>query len=341
MKVIYLLAALFACAFAQTGCDQNGAWSDTAFNQLTNQLTAIQNEITRTDELLNIVNSQDAGFTSTQVVSLLELYVNEINQEDILINISSYILGMYCADVTTILDTYNNELVRLEVLPFLTNLTIDLATNNQTILTAFVNYFNIKDAQAIIDRSVPLSCVWGDVTKDKNVLFIVDRSGSMSTTFTSAQDGKVYSRIQYVGIQLIQILQDTLRSYQNFNVLYFSDSTAILFTAVQPVNDVNVNAAISWINKFTASGGTNMLGAMQTAVKDTSLDAIFLLSDGEPNAGQGQAVINLAQSWSQGNSPHSPVNTISFQAGGTFDPAAATFMSTVASVSGGVYRSVN
>jgi hypothetical protein len=62
---------------------------------------------------------------------------NELIAEDVLANISRWILALYSSDVALILQQWNNELIKLDVLPYLVNLTIDLRTQNQTILDQF------------------------------------------------------------------------------------------------------------------------------------------------------------------------------------------------------------
>jgi hypothetical protein len=44
------------------------------------------------------------------------------------------------------------------------------------------NFFNKRDALAIIEAAAPISCVWGNLSP-KRLIFVVDTSGSMSTTF--------------------------------------------------------------------------------------------------------------------------------------------------------------
>jgi len=79
--------------------------------------------------------------------------------------------------------TVDSELLRLKVLPSLVNLTLDIKQNNATVLSVFANTFNQRDALAIIAGAAPRSCVWGDVTYISRIVFIIDVSSSMSTSF--------------------------------------------------------------------------------------------------------------------------------------------------------------
>lgn len=165
------------------GCNQDGAWNQTNFNDLLNKLKLERNEILRYEILKTSLTSQNKGFSSNQTLLILNCFNNEITIENILINFSPYILGMTCKDVSSLLKSMTNEILRLEVLPFLLNLTFDLRTNNQTIIDIFVNYFSKQKAKDLIEKAHPLSCVWGDVSPQR-IIFIIDTSGSMSTQFT-------------------------------------------------------------------------------------------------------------------------------------------------------------
>jgi len=229
-----------------------------------------------------------------------------------------------------------NQLIRLDVLPYLANLTTDLRTNYSIILQQFDNTFTKRDAFKIINETQPLSCVWGPILS-KRLLFLVDVSGSMATTFVD-KTGKTYTRLQYVQQDLANVIENVLLPYQEFNVAYFSDNVYQWKNGVVPVNRNNTISAINFVKGFSANGGTNTLGALKAVIADPNLLAVYLLSDGEPNAGQIPSILSIAKQWSSAVSPPKNVNTVCFQLGGTYVPGAADFMQTLAATTGGTFR---
>jgi len=342
MKAVAVFAFLVAISVvdAQTGgCDQSGALDSASFNALVGKINSYSFVEQKLGVLTTYLTTLNLGFSSTQVTSLLSLYTFSAYQVKVLQASSPYILGLYCSDVVKILNTFSFSKDKLIVLPYLTNLTIDLATANTTILSAFSFSADKQVAQDIIANSVALSCVWGSMTKYKTLMFIVDCSGSMSTPFKSSLDGTTWTRLQYVTSQLDTILTQVLQGYQWFNVEYFSSGYQLAFAKAVQVTNANTAAAAAFSQKFPANGGTYMLNAITAATQDRSLDTIFLLSDGQPDpAGQTAAILTAVQQWTAlGNRT---MNTISFQAGGTFDPKASAFMQQIAITGHGVFRSL-
>lgn len=144
MKASTVLGCFVAVALLQgavcqstTGCTQQGAWNSTNFSALIQQLNYEGNELVRQEILQNAVavgvyrnifllQETAQGFTAKQTVLILQEFENEIIAEEVLVNISRWILALYSSDVALILNQWDNELTRLEVLPYLVNLTIDL-----------------------------------------------------------------------------------------------------------------------------------------------------------------------------------------------------------------------
>jgi len=331
--VLLVLCSVYSTN-GQNGCNQNGAWPTDAFSQLISNLTSLSFSADRLTYAENTIQSQNRGLTANQTVQILQTLSFTVQKVNFITNTSNYMLGLTCYSVITILNQISFSSERLTILPILTNLTIDLSLYNETIVNAFSMSSDREACRKIIANSVQFSCVWGDVTSKRRLLFIVDKSGSMETAFR-ASDGLTYTRLQYVSKELSMIISKVLRDYQFFNVMYFSSNAQTVFNGVQPVNNQSITSALRFVQSFQPVGGTNMLGALQSAILDKTLNAIFLLSDGQPDDGQNNAILSIAKNW--GN----PINTISFQAGGTYDPKASAFMLQIAQASKGVYRSTN
>ncbi|KAM9592937.1 inter-alpha-trypsin inhibitor heavy chain H4 [Trichechus inunguis] len=123
-------------------------------------------------------------------------------------------------------------------------------------------------------------------TMPKNVVFVIDKSGSMS--------GR---KIQQTREALIKILDD-LRPKDQFNLVVFSRASTQWKPSLVPASAKNVKEAKSYAASIQALGGTNINNAMMTAVEllDNSnrqellpaggVSLIILLTDGNPTEGE-------------------------------------------------------
>ncbi|XP_011841584.1 PREDICTED: inter-alpha-trypsin inhibitor heavy chain H4 [Mandrillus leucophaeus] len=126
----------------------------------------------------------------------------------------------------------------------------------------------------------------GLTTMPKNVVFVIDKSGSMS--------GR---KIQQTREALIKILDD-LSPRDQFNLIVFSTEATQWRPSLVPASAENVNEARSFAAGIQALGGTNINDAMLVAVQlldnsnqeerlpDGSVSLIILLTDGDPTVGE-------------------------------------------------------
>ncbi|XP_033065984.1 inter-alpha-trypsin inhibitor heavy chain H4 isoform X3 [Trachypithecus francoisi] len=126
----------------------------------------------------------------------------------------------------------------------------------------------------------------GLTTMPKNVVFVIDKSGSMS--------GR---KIQQTREALIKILDD-LSPRDQFNLIVFSTEATQWRPSLVPASAENVNKARSFAASIQALGGTNINDAMLMAVQlldssnqeerlpDRSVSLIILLTDGDPTVGE-------------------------------------------------------
>ncbi|XP_042535896.1 inter-alpha-trypsin inhibitor heavy chain H4 isoform X1 [Dipodomys spectabilis] len=122
-------------------------------------------------------------------------------------------------------------------------------------------------------------------TMPKNVIFVIDKSGSMS--------GR---KIQQTREALIQILND-LSPKDQFNLIVFNGEATQWKSSLVPASAENVKEATSHVASIHALGGTNINDAMLMAVKllessnkaellpARSISIIILLTDGDPTVG--------------------------------------------------------
>nr|XP_040145643.1 inter-alpha-trypsin inhibitor heavy chain H4 isoform X2 [Ictidomys tridecemlineatus] len=123
-------------------------------------------------------------------------------------------------------------------------------------------------------------------TMPKNVVFVIDKSGSMS--------GR---KIQQTREALIKILSD-LGPKDQFNLITFSSEVTQWKPQLVPASTENVDEAKRYAAGIHASGGTNINEAMLTAVSrlksdnqaellsEGSVSLIILLTDGDPTMGE-------------------------------------------------------
>lgn len=173
------------------------------------------------------------------------------------------------------------------------------------------------------------------------VVFVVDTSGSMSTTFSL--NGKSYTRLSYVAEQLDLVIRQQLASYQSLNVLRFSDSVTQWGPSIQAVTSSSISSAVQYISSWSAGGGTNMYAGITAAFAQDNVKAVYLLSDGVPSEGVTDIDTIVAKAAQLSNDKSIPLNTVAFLEGdsGGDEPAVSKeIMSRLADVTGGVYRAV-
>ncbi|XP_005485567.2 inter-alpha-trypsin inhibitor heavy chain H4 isoform X1 [Zonotrichia albicollis] len=117
----------------------------------------------------------------------------------------------------------------------------------------------------------------------KNVIFVIDRSGSMT--------GR---KIEQTRDALLKILQD-LRQEDHFSFITFNHKVVEWKSSLLPASEENVASAAALVQTLTARGGTDINGALLAAVgvldkaeglPEHSVSMIILLTDGQPTSGE-------------------------------------------------------
>ncbi|KAM9271961.1 inter-alpha-trypsin inhibitor heavy chain H4-like [Cariama cristata] len=122
----------------------------------------------------------------------------------------------------------------------------------------------------------------------KNVIFVIDRSGSMA--------GR---KIEQTRDALLKILQD-LRPEDHFSFITFNSKVAEWKSALLKATAENVASAAGFVQTLSASGGTDINRALLTAVSvldkaerlpERSVSMIILLTDGQPTSGESNVEV--------------------------------------------------
>merc|ERR1712127_311972 len=102
------------------------------------------------------------------------------------------------------------------------------------------------------------------------------------------------SRLEYVKKHVVDVLE-SLSPNQVFSVISFNTEVNSLFPGFLQATAANIDLAVSKVHQWHAEGETNLLAAMQQAYALPNINAVYLLSDGEPTCGETDTDIILAR----------------------------------------------
>lgn len=139
---------------------------------------------------------------------------------------------------------------------------------------------------------------YGIETTSKNVVYILDISGSM----TASVDGKTQpapaneQRVKLAVNELIRSVK-SLPGDASFNIVFYETQVFAWRESMQSASKANKEAAEAWAKSISAQGQTNIYDALEKAFEfagrgsydkeySVAVDTIFLLSDGSANQGR-------------------------------------------------------
>ncbi|MCE9527377.1 MAG: VWA domain-containing protein, partial [Planctomycetales bacterium] len=138
----------------------------------------------------------------------------------------------------------------------------------------------------------------------KTLIFVVDRSGSMS--------GKKIEQAK----EALKFVLNNLRTGDMFNIVAYDSAVESFKPELQKYDDETRKAALAFVDGIYAGGSTNIDGAMTTALAmikdDTRPNYVLFLTDGLPTAGETNEA-KIAQNTKQNNKVRSRI--ISFGVG--------------------------
>lgn len=165
----------------------------------------------------------------------------------------------------------------------------------------------------------------------RRLLFVLDRSGSMNN--------QVYSRtrLQRAKQELTNAITG-LDERCDFGILIFDTDVRAWKETLIEATDENKTEAIRFVQRLTAGRSTNTYGALRTSIEfDDQLEAIFVLTDGEPTTGMITNPTTILQDILRRNEArHITINTIAI----AVDPLIEGFLRKLTIPSQGEFKSV-
>lgn len=122
------------------------------------------------------------------------------------------------------------------------------------------------------------------------VAFLLDISGSMMAQFGT---DKKYNRLDEAKAQLRKVVEAIPERFA-CNLVIYETSVRAVWDRLQKAKPKQKQELLSRIVELRPTGGTNIHGALKKAFDDPDVDTIYLLTDGQPSAGQITDIQELA-----------------------------------------------
>ncbi len=171
--------------------------------------------------------------------------------------------------------------------PVITILVPAARASTEPAITLLASNNGIDDGFALINLVPPVAA---RAVAPRDITFVLDVSGSMS--------GRKIEQARAAGRQLLA----TLAPRDRFRLIDFSTDVRSFRTGFVAANSENVHAALQYLDQLSASGATNISGALSEALRyerDDSdvrrLRIVLFLTDGMPTIGEHNADAIAAQ----------------------------------------------
>lgn len=136
----------------------------------------------------------------------------------------------------------------------------------------------------------------------RNVIFCIDESASMFG-----------DKLALTKRELIHVIEQVLPEGSAFEIIAFSSECSAWRGELTTLDDQSRADARAWVRERAAEGATSTFEALRRAFAKQDVEAVYLLTDGEPTDGTGDSI----RAWvRQANgSRHVVVNTVGFLVG--------------------------
>jgi hypothetical protein len=345
-KASDILAGIFPCTTAGIAPEKfpvmnlpyKDQWDQTAVENLVKAI----NKQTWSDRKLQVaedaLTSTSKILTSSQALMLYESFTFSSDMLALTEFVKDRIVGLTCDQVKSILNRFSFQSDQLDALAAFKHNIIDVE-NKFIIVDTFVFSSSRDKALKILETAKPKSYLFGIPTG--RVVFLLDVSGSMSTSFGIGWNGRS-NRLDFVKKEFIKTISNFDRNTE-FTVFSYSTNVTAWNTTLQRATQANLINAIAFAQNFTASGYTNIYAALQAAWAVPGVESVYLLTDGTPSAGvtDTDRILNDLKTWNVGR--NIKLNTIAFLMGNEgYDdkPNSRKLMSALAEATNGIYRAL-
>jgi Ca-activated chloride channel family protein len=127
-------------------------------------------------------------------------------------------------------------------------------------------------SQQVVAVLTPPTDPWANIIRAKEVLFVLDTSGSMN--------GKKLDQAR----EALSVCLDKLDLEDRYNVVEFDTDSNVLAAEPREVSEMPPDEARDWLDTLQADGGTNLLPGLKATLKQPESDdhhrMIVILSDG-------------------------------------------------------------
>jgi len=143
-----------------------------------------------------------------------------------------------------------------------------------------------RELKRLTERTKAVAKFFGLEIQSHRVIFVIDVSGSMLEAMYGREfDGRPAARIDVARQEVTQAIEN-MDSNALFNVYAFSNGIEKWKEeSAGTNNEASRAAAVTWVERLGANGGTNIYDSLEMAFADKDVDTIYLMSDGEPTVG--------------------------------------------------------
>ena len=322
--------------------NQIGAWKTSDFNNLLKSINKKSFSKEKIEALKNGIKNNNAGFNSKQAIKLIKSLNFSSDMIKIVKILDSRILGIRSSELKDILSVFSFANDKLKALEALKNTITDIE-NKYVILSAFSFSSDKEKARKILATIKPRSLVYG-LIRSKNIVFVVDTSGSMEARFMTSQN-EATSRLAFVVNEIKKVLIEQMDKNNNFTIIVFNNRVKLWKTNLVSANPQNIKSAINFLDSLAPKGGTNIYDSLKTAINLKNVETVYFLTDGMPTSGaktDTTSIINDLKSWN--NNKKVIVNSTAFLIGkfsGDNEAKSISLMKSIAKSTNGVYRAID
>jgi len=322
--------------------NQVGSWKSKDFKKLIKGLKKQSFSSNKLKYLKSELKDNNAGFNSKQIKILLKNLSFSDDMLKVIKILDTRILGMRSLEIVSILKTFSFGGDKLKALKALKD-TITDVENKYVILGVFTFSGDKKKARKILETIKPRSLVYGMI-RSKNIVFVVDVSGSMQARFITSQD-ESSSRLSFVVSEIKKVLKNQINTNNNFNIIVFNNRVSSWKGKLVKGNSKNINSAIKYLDNLSPRGGTNIYDSLRVSLNVNNVETVYFLTDGMPTAGAKmdvKSIINDLKSWSKNKKI--VVNATAFLIGkhsSDNEKKSISLMQAIAKATNGIYRGID